>query len=275
MSGFKVSASQGQLVDLVDRVDRLIDVSRWGRETTRLNRKLIKRLSLDAAMTASILLAFAYQLVGNTVHEVIGISMFVMFVVHAKWNWRWFLSLFRGRYTGFRGASVTINVLLLVAALMMMMSGLLHSNILFSFFSVEFELLSREFHTTAAYWFLVFMAVHLGMHWTMVMAEARNLVGGVPSRLRTFSLQSIAAIIAAYGIHAMVERRILYKLAAYFSFDYWNFDESILGFFAQYTSIIGLFAYLTHNALRFFKNRSRLNRPPHLNAHAISRSWHQ
>jgi hypothetical protein len=244
----------------------LIDASRQDRETTRLNRRLLIRLLLDAAMTALILLEFAYQLVGNTVHELIGILTLVMFVVHAKWNWQWFLSLFRGRYTGFRRASVTINVLLLVAAVMMMVSGLLHSNILHSFFGVEFELLSREFHTTAAYWFLVLLAVHLGMHWVMVMAEARNLAGSVPSRFRTVVLQSIAAIIAAYGIHAIVERRILYKLAAYFSFDYWNFDDSILGFFAQYASVIGLFAYLTHNALRFFKSRTRLNRASHLSA---------
>ena len=221
-----------------------------------MNRKLIKRLSLDAFMTALILLEFALQLTGSTVHELIGISMLSFFIVHAKWNWQWFLSLFKGRYSGVRRTSLTVNVLLLAAASMMMVSGLLNSNLLFSILNIEFELLSREFHTAAAYWFLILMAVHLGLHWRMVMAEARNLAGFCGgSRLRPAPLRAVTAIIAAYGVRASVERNLLGKLTAYYSFDHWDFKESIVGFFAQYIAIVGLYACLAYCTLRFFQRR--------------------
>ncbi len=221
-----------------------------------MNRKLIKRLSLDLVMTAVILLAFAYPLTGNTLHELIGIAMLVLVVVHARWNWKWFLTLLKGKYNGFRRVSVTVNLLLATAALMMMLSGLLNSNLLFSVLNIEFDLLTREFHTAAAYWFLILMAIHLGMHWKMIMAEARSVAGvSGGNRFRAVVLRAILLAVVAHGIYASFERSVLSKLAAYYSFDHWDFDESIIGFFAQYLSIVGLYACLAYYALQLHKNR--------------------
>ena len=41
-----------------------------------------RKLSLDLVMTALILLSFAYQLTGNTVHELLGFFLLALFVVH-------------------------------------------------------------------------------------------------------------------------------------------------------------------------------------------------
>ncbi len=221
-----------------------------------MNGRLLKKLSLDAFMIVLILLEFAYQLTGSTIHELIGMSMLGFIIVHAKWNWQWFLSLFKGRYTGIRRTRLTVNVLLLAATLMMMGSGLLNSTILFLFLNVEFELLSREFHTAAAYWFLILMAVHLGLHWRMVMAEAGNLAGlSGGHRLRTVLLRAVTAIVVVHGVYASFERNLLGKLTAYYSFDHWDFKESIIGFFAQYVSIVGLYVCLAYCTLRCYQRR--------------------
>ncbi len=211
-------------------------------------------------MTVFILLAFAYPLTGNTMHELMGIFMLALFVVHGKWNWKRFLTLLKGKYNGFRLASVTVNLLLLAAALMMMFSGLLNSNLLFSVLNIEFELFTREFHTAAAYWFLILMAIHLGMHWKMIVAEARRVAGvSGENRLRAVLLRAILLAMVAHGIYASFERSVLSKLTAYYSFDHWDFDVSIMGFFAQYLSIIGLYACLAYYALQFIQRRNRLS----------------
>ncbi len=169
--------------------------------------------------------------------------------------------------------SVTINVLLVATALLMILSGLLNSDLLFSLVHVESELLPRELHTAAAYWFLILMEVHLGMRWKMVMVEARKLAGiSFSSRLRTASLQAVSAIIAGYGTFASFERSIFSRLTAYYSFGNWEFDESVLGFFVQYASIVGLYAYLAHQALQLFKNRSRSNRQAHTSTYPMASS---
>lgn len=225
---------------------------------TRVSRRLIKRLSLDALMLALILVEFAYPLTGNLAHELIGIGMLVLFLVHGGLNWPWFRTLRKGRYNGLRRVSVSVNALLLAAALMLILSGLLNSHLLSSLAGFEFHFLPRELHTAAAYWFLILMAVHLGLHWKTVLAEARKLPGGAkPSRLRRIALPAISAAIVIAGIHASFERGVLSKLTAYYSFDYWDFDGSVAGFFIQYLSIVGLYASLAYYALQWHKSRKR------------------
>ena len=225
---------------------------------------LVQRLSLDLVMTALILIEFAYRLTGSTVHELIGVSLLALLVIHGAWNWRWFVALGKGRYAARRVASTTINALLLTAALLMMVSGVLNSELLFALTQVELDLLPRELHTAAAYWFLILIGVHLGMHWKMIMAETGKLAGGsavfLPPRLRWASLPAAAIAIAAYGVVASFERSVFSRLTAYYSFGNWEFDESIVGFFAQYVAIVGLYAVLTHYGLWIFRQQSRSTR---------------
>lgn len=226
---------------------------------------LVQRLSLDLVMTALILLEFAYRLTGSTVHELIGVSLLTLLVIHGVWNWRWLAALCKGRYAARRVASTTINALLLTAALLMVASGVLNSELLFSLTQVDLDLLPRELHTAAAYGFLILIGVHLGMHWKMIMSETGKLAGGsavfLPPRLRWASLQVAAIAIAAYGVVASFERSVFLRLTAYYSFGNWEFDESIVGLFAQYVAIVGLYAVLTHYGLWIFSSRSRSTRP--------------
>ncbi len=238
-----------------------------------MTRKLIKRLSLDLVMVALVLLEFAYRLTGSTVHELIGLSMFTLFIVHGAWNWRWFVAVFNGRYAGLRIASTAINVLLLIAVVLMIVSGLLNSDLLFSLLRVEFDLLPRELHTASAYWFLVLMGVHLGMHWKMVMAEAKKWGGSawtsLPAPLRTVLLKLSSAGIAGYGLLACLERDVLARMTAYYSFGSGELDEPLLGFLVQFAAIVGLHCYLAYQALQFFKRRSRADggtKPAHRDA---------
>ncbi|GAB4058554.1 DUF4405 domain-containing protein [Uliginosibacterium sediminicola] len=221
-------------------------------------RRLLKRLALDAFMLALILIEFAYGLTGSTVHELIGLAMLMLFLLHGGLNWQWIRSVLKGRYNAFRVLSLSVNALLLVASLVMMLSGIVNSALLFSLTGVELELIPREIHTAAAYWFLILMAIHLGLHWKMVMSEARSLVGlAEPSRLTAQALRLAAAAIVVSGVHASFERGVLGKLIAYYSFDYWDFEASIAGFFLQYLAIVGLYAILAYYALPLFKRREQ------------------
>lgn len=221
----------------------------------------MKRLSLDLVMVVLILLEFAYEFTGCTVHELIGLSMLSLFVVHGAWNWRWFANLLKGKYGGLRVASMAINVLLLIAVSLMIVSGLLNSDLLFSLLQIELDLLPRELHTASAYWLLILMGVHLGMHWTMIMNETRKLAGAswaaLPLPLRAATLHVLAASLAIYGVFASFERDVFSRLTAYFSFGDRGAEDPNLVFFLQYVAIVGLYGYLSYHALRLFKNRSQ------------------
>ena len=221
---------------------------------------MLKKLALDLVMTSLILLAFAYQLTGNTAHELIGFVVLGFFLIHnVALNRRWYATLLNGKYNGRRIASIAINLLVLVATLTLIVSGLVNSRLIGGLLGTEGDLVPREIHTTAAYWFLVLMSIHLGMHWRMVMSEVRKMLGiAVQNRPRPLLLRCSTALIVAYGIHASLERQLYARLIAYFSFDYWNFDgspASVIAYFAQYVAIIGVYVCLTHYVLRWWQER--------------------
>lgn len=222
------------------------------------NVTLLKRLSIDFVMTVLVLFAFAYRLTGNTLHELIGTLILLAFLLHNAINWRWLAGIFKGRYNARRLIGTSVNLLLLVDTTLLMASGIANSRFLFKWMGVHSDLLSRQFHTQTAYWFLVLMSIHLGLHWRMVMAEAGKLsrrigVGG----LNSACARSCSVLIGAFGIHASFDRDLLSKLTGYFSFDYWDFDRHVLLFFLEYAAIIGLYVCISHYAMQAIQTSFR------------------
>ncbi len=64
--------------------------------------KQIVKIAVDIAMTAVLLLLMTYELIGQVSHELLGIIMFVLFILHHILNSRWIKNLIRGEYTALR-----------------------------------------------------------------------------------------------------------------------------------------------------------------------------
>ncbi|MFV0600900.1 MAG: DUF4405 domain-containing protein [Brachymonas sp.] len=219
---------------------------------------MLKKLALDALMLGLILVAFAYELTGSIIHELLGLALLGLFFVHGGWNWAWFRSLFKGRYSGLRSVTLLVNALLLISVVVMMVSGIVNADLLFRVTGVELDWIPREIHTASANWFLILMAVHLGLHWKLVMHEASSLLGlGEASPARRLAMSALALFVAAFGVHVSIERSLYARLIAYYSFGNWQFDESVLGFFVQYLAIVGLYASVAYYALRVARWNAR------------------
>ena len=227
-----------------------------------MKRSPLVKLALDGLMLGLVLVGFAYKLTGSIVHELLGLGLLGLFLLHGGWNWAWFRSLFKGHYSGLRWVGLTVNTLLLLSLLVTMLSGMANSDLLFRATGAELNWIRREIHTAAANWFLILMAVHLGLHWRLVMNEAGKLAGklvgfGQPSPTRRIVSHLLLVIIAVAGIYASVERSLYARLIAYYSFGDWSFDESVAVFFIQYLAIVGLYASVAYYALRFGRWRAR------------------
>lgn len=53
------------------------------------NKKLTVKIMIDIGMTACLLLLMPYSLLGETLHEWIGMAMFVLFIAHHILNRKW------------------------------------------------------------------------------------------------------------------------------------------------------------------------------------------
>ena len=86
--------------------------------------KTIIKIAVDLAMTLLLFCLMAYLLVGETVHEWLGVSMFALFILHHALNRNWHSNLTKGRYSPLRIFQTLVNILLLAGMVSMMIHGI-------------------------------------------------------------------------------------------------------------------------------------------------------
>ena len=204
------------------------------------------KIAVDIAMTAVLLLLMTYELIGQVSHELLGIIMFVLFILHHILNSRWIKNLIRGEYTALRTLQTVLVVSVLLSMAGSIFSGVVLSRYRFSFLPFGNGLsFARNMHMLSAYWGFVFMSLHLGFHWNMMMGMAKRLTKK-SSAMRTWMLRIIDLIIAGYGVYAFVKRDIGSYLLIQNQFAFFDFEEPIVQFLLDYIAVLGLFTAIGH-----------------------------
>jgi len=221
------------------------------------------RLVLDFTAAGLLLVALAYWWLDNTSHELIGTGMFILLLSHTVFNRRWWARLPEGP-RGRRGlVTIASNVSIAVAMVALLATSVLMSRTVFAFLPVSGGPTAREIHILAAYWAFILAAVHLGLHWSMIMAVTGRLFRvGPPHAIRTASLRAAAGAIATCGIHSMSVMGIGSRLIALPSIDFWDFQESTLGFFLHHLAILGACACAAHYAATCLRPAGRTAKGP-------------
>jgi hypothetical protein len=119
-------------------------------------------------------------------------------------------------------------------------------------------MLLRQIHTTAAYWILLLIAVHIGLHWGMFINIARNMTGiTTKNRVRTVIVRLLALLIVITGIWWSFDRDMFSKLFQGFSFDYWDEERPALLFFVANLSIMAIYIFATYYGMKSLESKSK------------------
>lgn len=213
-----------------------------------LKPKMVLKLVVDMIMTILLFLLMAYLLVGETVHEWMGLAMFILFIFHHALNWKWYRNLFRGKYTPLRIWQTVLNILLLAAMIALMVSGIILSREVFDFLDISGGMgIARTLHMLASYWGFLFMSMHLGLHWSMVMGMIRRAAGiRNPSGIRTWALRILAVMLCGYGIYAFRKNGIASYMFLQSHFVFFDMSQPLASFFAEYLGMMGLWAVFSY-----------------------------
>ena len=197
-------------------------------------------------MTAVLLLLMAYSLVGEAAHEWLGIGMGVLFIIHHVLNNAWSRNVFKGHYTPYRVLQSTLVVLALLTMLGSMVSGIIISKYTLDFLPITGgQALARTVHLLCAYWGFVFMSLHLGLHWNMMLSMAKKLFKE-PSAAQTYTARIAGFLIAGYGLWAFIKREIGQYMFLQMQFVFFDFDDSLIFFLLDCIAVMGLFVFLGH-----------------------------
>lgn len=219
--------------------------------------KMISKICVDIGMTVALLFLMSYELVGQSAHEWLGIGMFILFVIHHILNRKWSGNLLKGHYTPLRIWQTLLLVFVLLCMIGSMISGVILSRHVLSFLPISGgHSFARSLHMISAYWGFVWMSLHLGLHWSMMMGMARKAFPKASSA-RIWVSRMIAVVIAVYGAYAFVKRDIPDYMFLRSQFVFFDFEEPLIFFLIDYMAVMGLFVFIGHYFAEFLKCCSR------------------
>lgn len=220
--------------------------------------KQIIKILTDLLMTVLLLFLMAYSLAGETVHEWIGITLFILFILHHILNRLWCRNLFRGHYTPVRIYQTILVLLVFICMIGSMASGVLLSRHVFRLDIHRFSAVFQTVHMLCAYWGYLFLSLHLGLHWNGIMGIAGKHIKK-SSALFKWIIHMIAALIAIYGAYAFIKQDFGNYMFLRYHFVFFNFEKPLVLFLFDYIAIMGLFVYTGYHisVLLIGKSRNR------------------
>lgn len=208
---------------------------------------------IDIIMTISMPVLMAYELAGAALHEYLGIAVFILFVVHHALNFGWIRGIVKGRYSVVRLLNLAVNLLLLVIMFLLPISGIMMSEYIFTFLDFDTGIaMARAIHLLVSYWGFLLMSLHLGLHWSMVLAAVRRFS-------KAQWLRWLGWLTAAYGVYAIWKRGLPEYLFLRTHFVFFDYEEPVLFFFADYLAIMGLFIFCGYYGSRLLSRRKKPN----------------
>lgn len=217
------------------------------------------RMPIDIVMTilSIILMGGNYLFPADIVHEILGLVLFVLWAVHITLNRRWYGAIFRGKYNPYRIMQTIINCCILLCTILLMISGIILSNHIFTFLNIQGGLgFARITHLIASHWYYLFMSLHIGMHVGMIAnkIKQKRQVGKdsvdeahtTRAPTRKIILHILLALACAYGLYAFIVRGVWKYLILQQQFFFFDLERGYILFAIDYISIIILFATLSH-----------------------------
>lgn len=215
------------------------------------------KIIIDVLMIFALLMLMAYNLIGDVSHEIIGIVILILFIVHHILNRRWSKNVFKGKYTTFRFVQTIFVILVFITMFMQMISGIILSKYVFSFLTFEGLIgIARTTHMLGAYWGFVLMSLHLGLHWNTIITPIKNKLK-MHSKSKRIIFAAPSFLIAAYGIYAFIIRNIEEYMFLKSQFVFFDFNEPLILFFIDYIAIMGLFVFIGHYFSKAIKYQKR------------------
>lgn len=213
------------------------------------------KISTDVAMTVLFLLIMGYHLFGEETHEWLGISVFVLFLLHNGLNWRWYKNLFKGKYTATRIYKLAVNIILWGLMACNIASAMIISSKVFAPLNIHGRMMTgRQLHLFATMWTFIFMSLHLGLHFSLFIGLAKRI--NLPNKVGIvfkWILRAALLGLAVYGIVVFVQRAMWEEMFLTTHFKFLQYGEPVAKFLFDYSCVMCLFG-----AIGYYSNKALL-----------------
>ena len=182
-------------------------------------------------MVILMIIVMSYQAVGNLFHEVAGVALLVLFLVHNILNQKWYQNIAKGKYSAFRKTMLVVDILTLISMLAAMGTGIYLSQSIFApLLGMREGYLIRPWHVAAGAWGTILVSVHGGMHIR------------IPKERKTIFI-ICGILLSVTGIWAFLALDMPNRLLFRDMGEYWRYSGILL--FAANAAVMAFFAVVS------------------------------
>ena len=213
------------------------------------------KIPLDIVMAVLLLFEMAYHLIGEYVHKWLGIILAILFVLHHVMKWKWYKSIFRGKYSPARTFWTAANLLLTVSVIGMVLSGIMLARDIFGFIPFRADSFARLLHLSSTAWRFILIGVHIGLHGRIItnQMQRHQLLNRVPQN----AMRCVVAGISLYGLYAFCHREFGARMFLTIQFAFLDFNESLMNFVRDHTAVMILCAAVSRYLLTLLALRKK------------------
>lgn len=221
--------------------------------------KCVVKHFLDVALTVLLILLMSYQVTGEKTHEWLGVLMPGLVIVHNALNFKWYSSIAKGRYNAVRALITAVDLLLIISMLTTAVSGILMNSFILPLHISGTMAAARLLHLSCSHWSFVLMGLHIGLHWTLVLAMFRKIKLRDSAKKRAVIAARVAALaVAGYGAYCFVKADMPSYMTFKTHFAFLDYERPAPLVFADNLAMLGTWAAMSYYLGKLLKCKKKV-----------------
>lgn len=168
-------------------------------------KKNITKILLDVVMAVILVLLYNTHSISLVFHEIAGIFIFGLFIIHCLLNRKWITAITAKFFSKSLAPRVRfgyiINFLMLASFLLILISGICTSQILFPFADSK-DSPWRNIHHFFAAISIILIGIHLGLHWKFISNMFKNMIQ-LPQKLAKALSICLLLVVLVFGVYSI------------------------------------------------------------------------
>lgn len=203
------------------------------------------KIVVDILMFILMLLEFSRGYIKPIYHEIFGILLFILVIIHLVLNRNYIKNILKGKYNYSRYVMLIINLGFFLTFFLSIVFGMLSSQDLLKFMNIH-SVSIVNLHKIFGYISLIFMGLHLGITFDAMFGKIK---------LNKTLVYVIDLILLIYGVYSFIKLDIIKHVTGTYGFSIT--DGNIAINILRYLSIVMMLGIVVKNIDKFVKSRRK------------------
>lgn len=198
------------------------------------------RIFIDITMTILLIILMGYYITENKIHQILGIFLFVLFIVHNILNIKWYKSILKGKHNFQRSFHIIMNLFLLIAMFGMMISSIMMTA------NVSTIVLGRKLHMIFNSWLFILISIHIGLHLNGLMTKINKKM---KNNIFEYVYYLLIVIISVFGLYSFISSGLWEDMFLLKEYKFFDYEKNCITFYLEYLSIMFFISITTYRLL--------------------------